>query len=131
MNQGLGIADVMPAALATGLFVSLCTITELPTPVVLGPSGSPTAAYVAVSGLTGLRAMKAPINPFQSPRVDETKSTGDQLTEQDEHVLLESYYPTITTANRADIDGTTYDIVTVEGDSQGQMTRMRVRLANI
>ena len=122
----------MEAALATGLFVSLCTITALPTPVTLGPSGWPTAAYVAVTGLVDIRCMKAVVaQDIGSPLAYEKKAQGDSITSNDWHVLLETYYPTITTAMRAIIDGVTFDIVGVDNDSQFSMTRIRVRQASL
>lgn len=132
MNQAVQIPQVMAEALGTGLFVSLCTISALPSPMALGPSGSPTDAFVAVTGLIDIRCMKSVVLVvLSSPAAYETKSTSRELTSNDWHVLLESYYPTITTLMRATIDDVVYDIVGVDQDSQSQMTRLRVRLASI
>ncbi len=131
MNQALGIADVMTEALATGLFVSLCTISALPTPITLGPSGSPDAAYVAVPALTGIRCMIAVLYPMRSPESAERKARETQMTENDWHVLLEANYPTIDTSMRATVDGILYDITNVDQDSQSQMTRLQCRLVTM
>jgi hypothetical protein len=126
VNQSLTLEldGIMAAALATGLFVSSCTITELPSPITLGPSGAPTDAYVNVTGMVGIQCMKAPLMVNNLKMDDETRRVEHILTEADEHVLLASYYPLITTKNRAVIDGVDYIIMAVEHDSQGKMTRL-------
>ncbi len=127
-----GINQVMTAALATGLFVSRCTITRLPSPMTVGPSGSPTAAYVPVTALTAIRCMMAVTAVMlASPTVNEVKSEASQITSNDWHCLLETYYPTIETVDRAIVDGILYDIVGIDHDSQFQMTRLRLRKVDL
>lgn len=122
----------MAQAVATGLFDSTCTIKALPSPLTLGPSGSPIAEYATVSGLSNIACMKAvPAVALASPDVAEMKSEARQTTTNDWHVLLDSYYPTITTAMRAVVDGDTFDIVNVDNDSQFKMTRLRLREVSI
>ena len=58
MNQdliGAAIAQVMPLAVGTGLFNSLCSVSA-PTPA----SGAISGAYSAVAGLQALPCMDAP-----------------------------------------------------------------------
>jgi hypothetical protein len=127
MQQGITIADVMPMAIDTGLFVSLCTIQQ-PSGV-LGSSGYPDGAWVIVAGLVDIACMAAPVG---LAHVHATEVKGAEvLGLQPKHVLLDSYYPTIVSKWRAVIDGVAHDIVGVEHDSQYQMTRMEVRLASI
>jgi hypothetical protein len=130
MNQDLLVADVsdvMAEALATGLFVSLCTI-QGPTGN-LGPGGTPDGTYADIPGLIAIPCMAAP------PRNDRILATEIKtLAEIDAsallHVLLDAWYPQIengvSVGWRAIIDGTTFDILGAESDSQGQMTRMEV-----
>lgn len=133
MNQSLatfGIEDVMPAALATGLFVSLCTIQE--------PSGTMTAdgtpdnTFVDIDGLVDIRCMLAPTS-ISNISATEAKSERSIESFNSGHVLLESYYPTIGPNSqwRAVIDGVAYDILGAENDSQSQMTRLLVQVVTV
>lgn len=131
MNQvltSIGIADVMPAALATGLFVSECTI-QRPSGT-LTSSGAPDGNWTTVSGLSDLRCMNAPRNPQAAViTADERRGDHDIIARTEYHCLLESHYPTIQENWRAVVDGSAYDIAGVEHDSQAQMTRLRLRKA--
>ena len=59
MLQGIAVnvAAVMPRAIETGLFVSLCTIQQPDGNY--GPSGQPSGVYVDVSGLVEIPCMSA------------------------------------------------------------------------
>lgn len=133
MYQGLAydIEQVMPEAIATGLFDSLATI-QAPDGS-FGASGAPSGNYVDVSGLVAIACIDAPPSDARI-QATEAKSLADQLSLNMRHVLLSGYYPTIETDWRAVItksDGTTvviYDIMGAESDSQTQMTRLEVRI---
>lgn len=132
MYQGIAydIEQVMPEAVATGLFTSLCTIQALDN--TYGPSGAQIQNWVNVPGIIGIPCMD---DPPSEGRIQSTevKDLAEIMNLNLRHVLLSGYYPQILTAWRAQIteaDGVTiinYDIMGAESDSQGQMTRMEVR----
>ncbi len=134
MNQNLSyeIAAVMPAARATGLFVSLCTF-EVPDGT-LGASGAPSGPYTPVAGLVAIPCMDAP-QPANEIKVGSLESRmAAQVTDiASRHVLLDDYYPTVITlwrtGLRAIVDGVTYDVCGAECDSQRTQVRMELKLA--
>lgn len=133
MYQGLAfdIEQVMPEAIATGLFDALANI-QAPDGT-FGPSGAPSGNYVTVSGLGAIACMDAPPSDARI-QATEAKSLADQLSLNMRHVLLSGYYPQIETDWRAVItksDGVTvvvYDVMGAESDSQTQQTRLEVRI---
>lgn len=136
MNQDIlgGVSGVMEAALATGLFVSLCSF--LAPPTTFSDGGQPTGPYVAVADptLASIRCMHMPFSEI-SVLATETKSVEEVMAEAPRHVLLGDYYPQIQAGVEAGwqavIDGTTYDLLGAESDSQRTQTRLKVRLASI
>ena len=122
----------MPEAIRTGLFVSLCTI-QAPSGG-FGPSGAPVGPYADVAGLVNIPCTAPP--PGETRILStEVKELAEIMAAQLKHVLLDNYYPTLEAGVRvgwqALIDGTAYDILGAESDSNGQMTRMEVKLATI
>ena len=142
MNQDaitLAIQGVMPAAVATGLFVSLFTARE-PVPTI-GPTGAMEFDYVNVSGLVNIPCMAPPPSP-SSIQATEVRSLEDITAAEIHHVLLSGYFPQLDAGWRGEnpdgkgawialIDGFNYEIMGVESDSQSQMTRVRVKLATV
>lgn len=130
MYQGLSyeIAAVMPQARDTGLFVSLCTIQQ-PSGV-FGPSGAPDGLWVDVTGLVEIPCTAPPISEARLQST-EVKALAEIMSRNILHVLLNGFYAPVSPAWRAVIDGTAYDILGTEHDSQSQMTRMEVQLAQI
>jgi len=129
MNQALiqrSIARVMPTALASGLFVSLCTIQQ-PDGLYVG-SGQPSGNWINVSGLVDIPCMNAPESELR-PTADEEKGELETTAFNLQHVLLDDYYPTIQTNWRAVIDGVAFDILGSESDSQRTQTRLKLQLA--
>lgn len=126
MYQGLSyeIAAVMPTTTASGLLVSTCDIQQ-PSGT-FSASGAPDGLFVAVDGLQGIRCTAPPKGGN-----DEKRSMSEIEAFNRLHVLLEGYYPTIHPYMRAVVDDTNYDIVGVESDSQGQMTRLWVQEVTI
>lgn len=137
MNQALvDVSQVMPAAVATGLFVSTVTVQQWDG--TLGASGAPDkseAHWTNISGLINIAAMVAP--PSTGITATENKSAAEILAEGWRHILLDSNYPALLAGWRQgwrlketnSVTGltTTYDIRGVEADSQGQMTRVMVQ----
>ena len=142
MNQAFianAIAGVMPAAIATGLFVSLFTAQE-PRPT-QGPNGAIEFDYVDVAGLIEIACTAPPESPG-SITATEVRALEDITASELHHVLLAGYYPTLDTGWRGEnadgkgawialIDGYQYEISGCESDSQSQMTRVRVKLATL
>jgi hypothetical protein len=135
MNQSISyeVAGVMAQAIATGLFVSLCTI-QAPSGT-LGASGAPDGLYSNVSGLVSIPCMDAPQPPTDARfGVKEAKAPAEITAMANRHVLLNTYYPTLITGWRqgwrAVIDGVIYDLCGVEPDSQRQMVRLELELVS-
>ncbi len=133
MNQDIlqaAIDQVMPTAVATGLFISVCSISA-PTPA----SGAISGVYSPVSGLQNIPCIDAP-ETFSdtSLSVTELKALDQTASTALRHVLLDNYYDQLSPSSnwgdlgwRATVDGVDYDILGAENDSQQQMTRLKLR----
>lgn len=142
MNQAaiaLAIRGVMPAALATGLFVSLFTAQQ-PVPT-QGANGAIAFDYVDVAGLIAIPCMSSPESPG-SIQATEVRALEEITAAELHHVVLNGYYPALDAGWRGEnadgkgawialIDGFRYEISGVESDSQSQMTRVQVKLATV
>ncbi len=115
------INRVMPLAKKTGLMISLATFQD--------ENGVP------VTGLIDIQCQDAPLGTGEGFSVDEMKAQPQLLSKGERHVLLAGYYPTAEDVwrNGGDvvIDGTQYDILGAESDSQRQQTRVRAGKATI
>lgn len=119
--------QVMPAAVATGLFVSLVTIQQPDGETT--PSGAPSGLWIDVAGMVGIAAMDAP-SSVPSITANESKSIDKTTAYNEDHVLLSGYYPGILDGWRAVVDGVNYDVLGTEHDSQFKMTRVRITLVS-
>ena len=142
MNQAFisnAIQGVMPAAIATGLFVSLFTAQE-PRPT-QGPNGAIEFDYVNVAGLIGI-ACTAPPESTGSIVATEMRELEEIRASETHHVLLDAWYPRLDQGWRGEnadgkgawialIDGVQYEIAGVESDSQSVMTRVTCKLATL
>lgn len=129
MNQTLGyeLDAVMPEALGTGLFVSLCTIQQRTNTV--GPTGQPDLTdWTDIPTLTDLECMKSMQRPFVTNQSATLREPQQFDTYTEYHVLLNGYYPQILQQNQAIVDGNPYEIMAVEPDSQKRQTRLAVRV---
>jgi hypothetical protein len=141
VNQSViqaAIAGVMPATVATGLFVSLFTA-QAPSGA-FGPTGAPDGLYADVAGLVNIPCTAPPpsANRVQATTVrDLAEITASEL----HHVLLAGYFPALDLGWRGEgtpkgewqaiVDGWAYTIMGVESDSQSQMTRVQVKLETL
>jgi hypothetical protein len=136
MLQGLDyeIQAVMPAAIATGLFVSLCTIQApdgLP-----GYGGAPSGNYADVAGLIDIQCMDA-VPSDAKIQATEVKDMVEIASKGFRHLLLDNYYPQVTpdgqipTYWRAIVDGVSYDVLGVEHDSQNTQTRLELEIVQV
>lgn len=134
MNQSLSyeIPGVMAAALATGLFVSLCTIQK--PDATFGPSGAPSNTYVDVAGLVNIACMTA-VPSDARIQATEAKDLEEIQAKGFRHVTLNGYYANVLTGWRdgwrAIVDGVAYDIIGAESDSQNTQTRIMAQLVTV
>lgn len=134
MYQGLSydIAGVMPAALASGLFVSLATA-QAPDGN-FGPSGAPSGVFANITGLVDIPCMDAPPNDARI-QATEVKAVEEILAQGWRHVLLGGFYPQFVAGVgagwRVIVDGIIYDLIGAENDSQSTQTRLHLRLADL
>lgn len=134
MYQGLAydIDAVMPAAVATGLFISRLTF-QAPDGN-FTTSGAPSGAYANVPGLVNIQCMDAPMSEARI-QATETKELDDILSKRLRHVALDGSYPAAYDAAdlgwRAIVDGVTYDVLGVEPDSQRTQTRVSLQIASV
>jgi hypothetical protein len=147
MNQGLGsaITQVMELVRSSGLLCSLCTISVPPGVFNAAGAPDPSVPYIPLAGHINIPCMAPPTMigdmTFGTEKKEETQIEAVNTL----HVLLDNCYPAIIPDYRATITarrplpgggyetiGTAeWDIVNVESDSQGQMTRLAVRMATI
>lgn len=139
MNQSLAyeFSQVVPAVVASGLPVSLCTIQE-PTGA-LTADGSPDLTsgpnhdgFVNVAGLANLICMDAP-SSITRISAKEAKTQTEIESSNSDHCWLAGYYPQIAenTQWRAVVDGVRFDILGAECDSQRKMTRLNLQVARV
>jgi hypothetical protein len=136
MNQGLAyeVAAVMPAAVNTDLMSSTVTFYMRPVqgdgePTVdaLGQPDNANADYTAITSLSGIVCQLSVLKPMR-PDVTEITKTQIQTEDRPEfELLLSSYYPTVLAQYLANVDGTFYQVMAVESDSQQQVTRCALR----
>jgi hypothetical protein len=132
--QGLGIEleNVMPMAIATGLFSSVCSI-QMPDGVLVD-AGQPSGNYITLGGMANIPCMAPPAS-FAKITAEETKSIEDVQSFAPLHVLLSGWYPIladgVSMGWQAVIDGVKLDILGAESDSQKQMTRLLVRRSGL
>jgi hypothetical protein len=130
MNQSLSyeLANVIPTVLASGLQASLCTIQQLAGGV--DPrSGQPNLDnWVNVAGLVNLPAMLSVLSTLR-PDGAGVKRQPDQFDITGiRHLFLGGNYKgQIDRTMQAIVDGNTYEIMSVEFDSQSTQTRLGIR----
>ncbi len=137
MNQTLIAADldaIMPEVIATGLLSSLFTA-QYPSED-LGGTGAQTGVYLDVIGLVDIACTSPPERFGDSGiKATEMKTMAEVAASEFHHVLLDSWYPLLYAGWRGGwrclIDGTAYDVMGVESDSQKKMTRVAVRLVTV
>lgn len=136
--QNKAIPGVMARALASGLFVSLCTF-QSPSGNLID-AGQPDGIYSNVAGLVNIPCMAAPTS-IARVLPDQQRSESDVQSFSSQHVLLSGWYPQLdlgfTQGWIAVIDGARYIllpgsmIMGEESDSQNVMTRINVRFGAV
>jgi hypothetical protein len=126
--QGLGLAidSAITQANATGLLSSLATIQQRTNTV--SATGQPNlSTWNNIADLVDIPcqfSIQRPAMPNPSATVRMPQQV-DTLTQY--HVLLNGYYPQILQEHQAVVNGTAYEILAVEPDSQQTMTRLALR----
>lgn len=134
MNQSLAVplAAFMPAAVASGLFVSLFTLTA--PPAAQGATGNPTGAFTNVPGVVGIACMDAPPSMARI-QATEVKAVEEIMSKGLRHVLLSQYFSNAPNWSgegcRAVVDGVTYDVLGAEVDSQSTQTRVDLQIVTV
>lgn len=125
MNQSItaDLDSVMVDAIDSQLLTSLCTIARPSGD--FDPGGAPDvdAPYVPVA--EDIPCMMRPLT------ANETKDLPQVLSSRMKRLLLDGYYPDIAAKDRATVDGTDYDILGVESDSQRRSTLLNLLLVEI
>ncbi len=138
MNQGLLYElDSVPVHIArTGLQSSLCTILVRkssggqPVTDAMGQVDTSTQDYTILPGHQNIPCQLAvnknrPDMGAVNRRVEQYDTMGIRALE------LNSYYPLILQQHLAQVDGVVYEVMSVESDSQKQITRLGVRLYSL
>ncbi len=139
------VQSVMPYVRATGLLVSLCTIKRPSGTQDAG--GSPNGSYTAVAGLIDIPCTSPPSASAKGAPSAEVRGPADTFATQPHHVLLDRCYPQIrdewmgtasheggaiaTISSPPDFVATDYTLIAAEQDSQGEMTRLEIRLGKL
>jgi hypothetical protein len=135
MQQGFQYAlpDLMPLAVATGLFRSLATF-YVPVQT-QGPTGNWIGTTTALYGMTNIPCMDSPVSSGRL-MATEDRTSPVILAESYRHVLLDGWYPLASNAAagsgwQVDIDGTLYDLLGAESDSQQTQTRLHLQRVTV
>ncbi len=135
MQQNLTyeLNQVMPQAVETGLFPSLCTFQDRsggdnPTVDALGQVDLATSDYQNVPGLINIPCMISAVSTMR-PQMEGGRTQEYNFEAPSRHILLNDYYPAVLQRFLAIVDGVAFEITPggVEPDSQSQMTRLIVR----
>ena len=130
MNQTLAyeFLEVVPTVVATGLCNSLCTV-QLPDGQLTG-AGQPSGTFVNVSGLVNLTVMSAPMSEARI-QATEMKELEDIQSFAPQQVWVAGFYPQVEglaeKGAQVLLNGTAYDLMGAECDSQFQMTLLAIR----
>lgn len=135
VNQSLAyeLAQVMPAVQVTGLLRSTCSFFlrpggATPTTDAAGQVDLETGEYTPVAGLQAIACMLS-VEKVSIPDIRGTVRTETEFREEyDRHLLLDNAYPAVQQQYLVQVDGTFYEVMSVETDSQAVATRCAVRI---
>ena len=126
------VQQVMPQAVATGLFVSLCTA-QAPSGTKT-PYGQPDGTFANVAGLINIPCMDGVMSTSRI-QATEVKGLQDILSKAFRHVVLNGWYPQFIPGAaigwRVVVDGIVYDLLGAEQDSQSSQTRLELQLVTV
>ncbi len=127
------IARVMPLVRQTGLQSSLCTIfvraqsAGLPVVDAMGQVDTANGDYTILAGHSNIACQLA-VNKLRPDEGGVIRRPEQYDTSGQRTLELNGYYPLILQQHLAQVDGTVYEVMAVEPDSQKQITRLGVRL---
>jgi head-tail adaptor len=101
---------------------SLCTVQAATQTA--GTTGELVTVWANVAGLVDLACNIAPVSISEQRWAERTVETGTH------RVYVEGYYTTITAMQHAIVDDVTYNILSVEQDSQHAVTVLRVEIVS-
>jgi cytochrome bd-type quinol oxidase subunit 1 len=126
------VQQVMPQAVATGLFVSLCTA-QAPAGTKT-PYGQPDGTFSNVAGLVNIPCMDS-VLATGTIEATEVKELQDIMSKAFRHVVLNGWYPQFIPGAaigwRVIVDGIVYDLLGAEQDSQSSQTRLKLQLVTV
>lgn len=126
--QQVAIPGVMTRAVASGLFISLCSI--LQPDGLLIDAGQPSGKYIPIDGMQNIPCTAPPMSSVRL-QATEVRAMDDIQSFAPLHVTLSGYFPTIKQGVSkgwiAVVNGETLTLLGAESDSQMQMTRLAVR----
>jgi hypothetical protein len=127
------IQSIMPDAVATGMFTSVATFYDRSGAVDPDTGQLDQTNLVAVSGLSNIACMIAPMMTANAPMPQGFRAAQGYAEEPQRHILLDDYYPAVLQRYIVEVDGVQYAITPggVEYDSQKQMTRLAARVYTI
>jgi hypothetical protein len=138
MNQSLAyeFTQVVPQVVATGVQVSLCTIfvraqnAGLPVVDAMGQVDTANGDYTVLPGHSNIACQLA-VNKMRPDEGGVIRRPEQYDTSGQRTLELNGYYPLIIQQHLAQVDGTVYEVMAVESDSQKQITRLAVRLYSL
>ena len=113
----------MLSSLEAMFYLSTCTIQE--STATRDAYGQPILAWANLAGHVDLACSFAPISPG-SPEAAEIKRADGTIVKATHHIAFPALYTSILPTMRAVAFGFNFDILAVEFDSHGIMTRLRV-----
>jgi hypothetical protein len=130
------VSRVMPTAVASGLFVSLCTAQQPSGGKT--PYGQPGGNFDNVAGLVNLPCMDGVLSTG-AIEATEVQELEEIMSRAFRHVVLNGYYPAFFTDGaggpggqqkgwRVVVDGVVYNLMGAEPDSQNSQTRLKLEL---
>lgn len=138
MNQSLAyeFTQVTPQIALTGVQVSLCTILvraasgSEPSTDAMGQVDTSIADYTQLAGHINIPCQLA-VNKMRPDEAGVIRKQEQYDTTGQRSLELNGYYPLILQQYLAQVDGTVYEVMAVESDSQKQITRLAVRLYSL
>ena len=138
MNQSLAyeFTQVTPQIALTGVQVSLCTILVRnasggqPVTDSMGQVDTSIPDYTVLPGHQNIPCQLA-VNKLRPDEGGVIRRPEQYDTSGQRSLELNAYYPLILQQYLAQVDGTTYEVMAVESDSQKQITRLAVRLYSL
>jgi hypothetical protein len=133
MNQSMlpNLEGVMPAAVATGLFVSVASFFDriggdVPQQDAMGQVDQ---TLEPVAGLQNIQCMFSVQMTLKPDSAGGRRTPMNLQEDTDRHLLLDTYYPAVIARYVVNVDGDLYEITpgAVEHDSQYTQTRLAVR----